>query len=1291
MLRRSIDTWFRNHPVEVQPSKASPYSWKGSFLIGVRSVFPLLIASLFQFVSFAAQAQTPAQFQISSEDLLHAIEAERLQVSEFKKIAEWGQKNGVRIFVAGGTAAGLAHYIRQNRQRVFEEENGLAPSYFKSRFGWTYYDIYRSTQDADIVLDGTEAQAIELEKYLRNTFPYLQGSKTIWEVRLLREGRGTFGTPAYKEALLNNPHFRNQHSDSHSTGVIELTDPRLSGEKDASVVRDLFDWENHHDSQFLRDVRDATVSYYANPLHASTRRFVEGNNPDILSVIRFLTKSFQYGGTPVITPELEKIIETFDPKASVNSYVTSQLQKNSLKLYWHSPDLERARQTLDRLGLRQKLVALGGDAAIWLNREPLPTRPVGEGSGQTAAELKIDVVAHETQSFLAYENITMSRRGFPNVFISRQGAAGEAAVHGDGFYTRIGREGARGTKITIRFRVRPEARLGSDFSKVDSFVIFHNRAALEVIDESIDIDLLDYLRLLSSNDLNADDRGILFKFQLKLRAYDPAPEEALELTTYMQSVVERPGIWRRLFKSDDSLMAVRFAWLKFPISLKYPDLSLAALSQLKEGFMVQIASGADVNLTKDMIRHVRASVKRETAPVRPADAILNGLFLNHIAKFADDPAFVEEMLGDKPDRDIDTAFFGALSAGAFSEHFERLVTFWLNRGGSHPQLHELVSRVYRIERSPQWIEQILTQLAATQAALYTHTLPLNLQKSAARWLSKLLLNEALTPKAHWFKHFFDWGDQNEKQTRSVLKATAESPRLSAVLLEHPELLEKLIGQPVFENRKRDALPYCHVILDHFLTRPEWHPVEERLLEAMVKNDACLPRVAKEFLQSGRYTHRHDWIAHMLTGDNADRLRPKAELVVEHVLAVPAWTLGPESAEWMRKVIQVTEKNFDLSAAQIAQVLANERWTKNPELIDEWIGVQVNDLGHGNSRPYCREILVHVLPQPHWKPFEERFLDQMVRHQACLSEISETYLKLGKYTHRKDWIPSYLVKSPLSMGSVVWQVSRARSLVEGVFLTKAWGEDVAWLDGVIESAEWSPEMVETLVRDVLTQPRWVLSAKPIERLIKTSYKHTNNVDRPVCKLVLKHLLSLPEWKPYEEHLLDVMLKQEACLEEIGRDYLAKGLYANRLDWFNPYFQEGMRDQSDDWAATRAAYFAEYVLGQPHQPVSYSLMKQVMLFSHYSQVRRALVKVFADPRWAKFPEFLRRALITRETRGAAADDYLNGEFLPVLLLPHWAPHVDLMLKRLETVSPRHAERVSYARTWIAGCNRHLNKLD
>ena len=84
-----------------------------------------------------------------------------------------------------------------------------------------------------------------------------------------------------------------------------------------------------------------------------------------------------------------------------------------------------------------------GSMAWWINREPLRSKEIGEGSGKTAAELNIDLVTHDTSDFLAYESITRSFSGYPNVLISREGFPGESGRDGRRILRSSGQAGSK--------------------------------------------------------------------------------------------------------------------------------------------------------------------------------------------------------------------------------------------------------------------------------------------------------------------------------------------------------------------------------------------------------------------------------------------------------------------------------------------------------------------------------------------------------------------------------------------------------------------------------------------------------------------------------------------------------------------------------------------------------------------------------------------------------------------------------------------------------------------------------
>src|SRR5262249_3433310 len=152
------------------------------------------------------------------------------------------------------------------------------------------------------------------------------------------------------------------------------------------------------------DVHDGALHYYFSPLHETTQFAKDGRNPPIISAIRYLTKAFQYELQlrPDDLAQIKKVIDEFDPKRDTqDSYVAKWIEKNAKKLLQNAVNIEYAVDTLERLGLRQKLEAIKGDSgavdslAWWMNKEPLRSKKIGEGKGQTARELGLDIVAHE--------------------------------------------------------------------------------------------------------------------------------------------------------------------------------------------------------------------------------------------------------------------------------------------------------------------------------------------------------------------------------------------------------------------------------------------------------------------------------------------------------------------------------------------------------------------------------------------------------------------------------------------------------------------------------------------------------------------------------------------------------------------------------------------------------------------------------------------------------------------------------------------------------------------------------
>jgi hypothetical protein len=63
----------------------------------------------------------------------------------------------------------------------------------------------------------------------------------------------------------------------------------------------------------------------------------------------------------------------------------------------------------------------------------------------------------------------------------------------------MGTVGAVGTGMTIRFFVDPKARNGTDFKVVGDYIIFKNKKALSVIQESLNFGINDLLKFVETD------------------------------------------------------------------------------------------------------------------------------------------------------------------------------------------------------------------------------------------------------------------------------------------------------------------------------------------------------------------------------------------------------------------------------------------------------------------------------------------------------------------------------------------------------------------------------------------------------------------------------------------------------------------------------------------------------------------------------------------------------------------------------------------------------------------------
>ncbi len=426
--------------------------------------------------SFAAgdptKASAPALYTITPAELSQEISISIDRVPEFKFLQQEAQKMGIKAYLFGGTASSFAHYVRWDMLRKKGDTRLL-----EDRFDYDTVDIFRNNQDLDIVVDGTPEQAKQLEQMLVSRYPIKQENKSAWEVRTLRVPMGS------KSAILGDADFMNQHTDSNSTGVIDIS----KNAKD--IMKDVRDWNNPN-SQFEKDVVAGKIHFYYSPNHESTKMALSGNNPAIVSVVRLLVKALQFDLeiAPEDLPNIKKITNEFSASSIQGDYLKGRFNNTSNKLVANSIDVERTMDLLDYLQIRQKLITVAGSSSplgILLNKEALHSMPLGT-SGRTAQDMGISDVVHSTRNIEAYYSIIRSPTGQPNVFISRENTPGEKAVYGKGFYVAEGTVPLHGEELSIHFKLDPRAVEGVDFKYVpsDRFLVIMNKNALHLTAQS---------------------------------------------------------------------------------------------------------------------------------------------------------------------------------------------------------------------------------------------------------------------------------------------------------------------------------------------------------------------------------------------------------------------------------------------------------------------------------------------------------------------------------------------------------------------------------------------------------------------------------------------------------------------------------------------------------------------------------------------------------------------------------------------------------------------------------------
>lgn len=302
---------------------------------------------------------------------------------------------------------------------------------------------------------------------------------------------------------------------------------------------------------------------------------------DLVMVIADLNQAFQSDLT-IPDKKLAQMKSLLDKQSIDNSMSPedkSWINSYGKDLIARAKNVEYAWNTLEYLGLRRRLISLSESQkeyslSWWMNKEPLRSFPVGQGSGKTARELGIDFVAHETKNLHAYES--MISQDHLNALISRENTRGETANPGlEGFYTLKGDVGKRdmdrfgigSTGITVRLFVNPSAREGTDFLTQGGQIIIRNKNAVRVIPERLNLKVFEYFRAL--------ERGYDFGPQRK------ASREQLKRVYNAELLSDPKKLKAMLTLVRENKNHLRFMteWFSLPVSQKYPELMDEFLSK----------------------------------------------------------------------------------------------------------------------------------------------------------------------------------------------------------------------------------------------------------------------------------------------------------------------------------------------------------------------------------------------------------------------------------------------------------------------------------------------------------------------------------------------------------------------------------------------------------------------------------------------------------------------------------------------------------------------------------------
>ncbi len=1163
------------------------------------------------------------------------------RVPEYKFIIETAKKYNVKVYLFGGTGSAFGHYVRWDLER----ENG-DDTFQPERFDYDFTSIYRGNQDLDIVIDADENIATAFESELNSKFPHFIGQKDAWEVRLLKVKRGV------KPPLLGDLDFQNQHSDSNSTGLI-LLNPNTN---DNQIFYDLRDWNNRN-SLFLRDIAGGKITYLYSRLHEETERYKSGHNDPILSVIRYLAKLTQY---EVIPQDSDlKVIEAIIQKtdfAKLSSYNQRKFVEFGIKALLNSPNVEYANDLLTRLGLLPHLIQFGKNytylnhpMSFWFEKEPLRSKPLGQGRGIKASELGLDIVSHETKTFQAYENITRSTRNLANVFISREKYPGESANYGNGFYTRVGRTGAVGSGITIRFKINPEAREGVDFTyqKEVGYVIVTNKNALSLIHENLNLSFLDFIKIYSAGLINSNDKGLIEKLKRKFTRQAIPDDIGLEVYKIMKTLDSKSPLfafWLELGVSKYHLEHAEFLMENNPfLFLKF----------IKGEVWVKHSEIHDKFLDKypDMYKYFAVEILTLPHWGHRKDWIFR--ILNEALVIGDDVSFMTQII-NKPH---------------WVQYQELLDALIANNVSKNLIIDDIMAMPYFLETRSDLVEHWMED-----------------ESTSTKMLKIILANGGVSNFQKWISRYLV-KSKNNKDILNHINSFHDELRYSGYSPEKKLHYYKLLHTIVESGNEEVLVGFLKKTSVYFIKFYDSYEIYNITVKAFSRNIAIDQILAVLSQQTTYYVfYNEKYLDNVLIHQILDKILERGQndhefirlILSKDTSIIKSQEFHQKRLEWIRILIQRGTSNSEL----IRYVFSKEFMVSHSELLDEILSQNSNAediiryvLPLGNrlkkfdqliefylqNDQYDYLILKYVLDKSfiekremYFKLIFDRSINKLFnviesQNSADLNQIGSEYFSLVLRVLKKlpknlqiNWLSKLIFSTSISntfrrvidFDDKIWKnISNLNLTGYGHLLnyffknpslrTKVLNYLSNHEDLIAAHPEWIHEFVKNkhelpdLIRTILSSPKWQKDDSIIQFLIDMN-------DQDIDKKLAEYLFNQEYWSKRTDWIEILILRGHANYEIVSQTMTKNNLYTN-VRLMTLLFAK------QDFSFI---YYINNLLSRPGAYIEESWIHHLLNLDFKdhpdserlkTQVRRSLVSyVLNKDRWYNNPEILQRIL-------------------------------------------------------------------